>query len=1186
MNENDFKDEPASGKQSMARCIFKYLFVCMVLLLVFFLTAFFAGNHYLQSNKQKILKDLPFLDNSSISFNSVNLNLFRHFPHITLSFENVAVMDSLWKEHQQIPLKAGKIELSLSLKSWRHQNFEVEAIRFFDGAFTSYKDSTGYSNIGSLLKKQGTQNGRKNYRNRPVKINTQNIEVSAQNMGIHISDAIKTTSIHGTINALESKLNLSDKSNILGAVSMDLGVEELTFKKENGTFLANSSVRGSFNAQFKEGILEIEPFEAHINEQYFLVSTSFDPSKECLSRLTFENPQTEYCEVLPLLPLQLQESLFPYQVEGLFYAKVNVFSHFKPQENPLVEVDLKMEGNDLLIQGSLFEGAVLEGRFVNRLHEEERSLLEEKGNLRFEIKYMESRYINFDLQTENALIVATPKEGAKIEIDLNVKGKASGISDWLKNEQFFFDKGTFNLDAQVSAPLGDLNAVIMASDAQLQLKNISVIYNPANVSFPFKELQLNKKVGDADFMLISSTFAQENDYQIEGGVRNISPLLISLKGQRVSSDAELKASKLGWEDFVEMFGANGYLKTDQPKTDIQKKESMKETIIGIQHSFQPSFSMLIDTLTYYDLVHLHQFKTGVHFEDERILVLEETSFRYEEGSVDFNGRADISMPYKTPFEFELHAKNINLQKLLPSLNYFDVKLLENLNAEYPNIDVDIELKGIMDDRGGLVPKSAVGEMTFNSRYVRGKVQFQPEIMRGDSLVMRTQLSLKGAPSVFNDFFETEQFFFDKGIFKVDFDFEGEVSSFENLLQEAVASLTIENSEVYYKTADIRFPLTEVQMDLEQNIGDFHLFMYSDSLQQELDFTGQIDNIGELVLGNTGKPFYTHVAINSPILTWSNFQDLLVSSSKVNTEKRQIDNALKESIKGILNTFNPKLQLQVDTFVYSDKLLVRDVKTRVELVDSSILALYDTGFCFHNGVVNLRGELDISALDETPFSANFYTKDLDFAALLESLDYLSINAFKEMEKLQGNITMNLEIEGVIGGEKNGLVPEKTKGVLDFELRGVQIKGLSIIDDIAAKLKKKKRFSDIAFAPIANRITINGTFLDIPLMEIQSNVLNLFVEGTVAPSNQTNIWISVPMKNLKKPKKDTIPEKRGYSATKNKVYLELSADKEGKYKMKFRLKKKKFYEYRGMTERFKADKKERQRLRKERRKEKEK
>ncbi|MBK9014376.1 MAG: hypothetical protein IPM82_09960 [Saprospiraceae bacterium] len=153
-----------------------------------------------------------------------------------------------------------------------------------------------------------------------------------------------------------------------------------------------------------------------------------------------------------------------------------------------------------------------------------------------------------------------------------------------------------------------------------------------------------------------------------------------------------------------------------------------KTIRGIQFNFQPRITVSVDTLEYFDLMELRKFKTGVHFENEQTLVLENTSFKYEEGQVNLKARFDVSKEDITPFNFELHAKNINLAKLLPPLDYFKVRLLANMGDLPDNVSLDIKHKGILDDQNGLIPSTSSGEIIFQvdkGKTLLGKVYYEP-----------------------------------------------------------------------------------------------------------------------------------------------------------------------------------------------------------------------------------------------------------------------------------------------------------------------------------------------------------------------------------------------------------------------------------------------------------------------------
>ncbi len=1176
------EEKGTKAKQPIWYRMLRFFFFLFLFLVVLIAVALFAANSYLNSNKTKILEDLPFLNNGTITFEQASINIFRDFPSATLELENVSLSDSLIEEHQKPILQVGKIEAALSLTEWRNKNFEVNSIRLADGTINLFKDEKGYSNVESIIKKHSDETN-----NKGVKVNTQNVQLILSNIHVHFDDAIKRTSIHGRVNELTAAIDR--RKGLAAHIALLLEVDELAFKKENGSFIPNSVVSGEFDLNLENDILQISPFDLEIDDEHFLFQATINTKKTSPSTLIFENKESRQAKLFSFLPPQIQKTLKDYKVEGEFYSKTTIKSSFQPKELPIIDIDLQMLKNDLTVRDLFFEEATLNARFINRLYDDERRAMEGKKNVRFEIKSLETKYGQFDLQTKDALISFTPEQKARINIAIDVAGKASGISDWLENDQFFFDKGNFKLHAKVDAPLNDKDKILIASDADLKLENVSVIYKPANTVFPIKELILGKQKGDAKFSMVSSTIFKEHDFFIEGGLKNIIALLVDLSDGQTTSEVNMKADKLSWTDFLDLFGENGYLKSELPKTDQQKKKSMKETINGFQSNFEPRLSIEVDTLQYFDMLQLQNFKTGAHFENGNTLVLEETTFSYGKGEVQFDAQLDLSEPDQTPFEFELDAKDINLQKLLPPLNYMNIALLKNFENYPDDLMLSVKLKGLINDETGLVPNTAKGEITFKSKEnktVSGKITFEPDksIAKNEATKshVNTHVELYGNPKVFNNFFKTEDFIFDKGSFDVQFDYTGDVTSFEQLLNEGKVNLTIKDSEVLYKAADIYFPLTRIDLNLQDDEAGFDFLLRSDEIQSELNFIGVIKNLSELVIGNTGKTLSTKVNVFSPRIDWDVLLFLLTAqkaTSKSMNENTIEPESMKTTVKGILNKFNPKLQARVDTFVYSDKLVVYDVKTGIRLLDASTLVLDETGFDFHDGSMRLNGQLDLSRLDQTPFLTTVATQDFDVARLLESLDYLSIHSLENLEKLKGRITMKLDLSGIVAKNGVGLIPEATQGILDFDIHNVELKGLGILDTLAAKVRQEKRFHDLMFAPLSNRITIKGTHIDIPLMEVQSNALNVFVEGHVNPAEKSNVWISFPMDNLKKADRTIIPDKRGYGATKDKIYFEIATNDKGENKMKLHISKKKFYKERGILHLYKEDKVKYKAIRKE-------
>jgi hypothetical protein len=92
------------------------------------------------------------------------------------------------------------------------------------------------------------------------------------------------------------------------------------------------------------------------------------------------------------------------------------------------------------------------------------------------------------------------------------------------------------------------------------------------------------------------------------------------------------------------------------------------------------------------------------------------------------------------------------------------------------------------------------------------------------------------------------------------------------------------------------------------------------------------------------------------------------------------------------------------------------------------------------------------------------------------------------------------------------------------------------------------SNISFAELKNKFSINNFQVTIPRMEIQSSAIALFVEGLYDMKKvASRIDIQVPLKGLKKRDSSYVPTNIGVDAKAGtSIYLEGKNDKTGKVK----------------------------------------
>ncbi len=1138
-----------------------------------------AANAYLQSNRQKIFNRTAFLNEGILSFDKASVSIWRDFPNASIVLQGVTMAGLQPCEDERPVLNLKELRAVLSLKEWRRWEFELKTIQLADGQLTVQKDLQGHYNWQGLLSKGRSAP----VEHSKIKVNREEVRLVIRDVMLSFRDRAKSTNITTSVKFLKSRIHF-DRNGFAADMDVKLRVKELVLKEENGSFLKNSSIEGRIALTGEAGELAVAPTNVKINGEPYLISMDVAPGASPSTQIKIENRQSRFAAIVPLLSDNVREALNPYHVAGDFFASATV--DVLPGQPTRVDIDLEMPGNDVSIYGHFFRRAVAKGRFVNSLYDDDRYPAESKGNVRLHLSSIQANYGGLQLESKDVLVTATPETQGWIKAETKISGAASVISSWLGNRDVVFDGGTFSLTGNVDGPIGNFGQMILSSTADVDIRDLLVSYRQAEVAIPLEHLQLKKVPGETTFSIVSSTFLRGHDYRLDGGLRNVAALLVEMAELRASSEVDLYAQKLGWEDMVDLFGTGGYFTGATPKSEREKKKSMKQVVRALEHHFQPTLSIALDTLSYRDKIDLIDFRTGLHFNSGGFVILDSASFVVDSGQVTLATELDISRAHETPFALTLKTRHIDLQKMLPPLGYFNVQLLAAQKSHPRNLDIDMALQGVIDDVRGLRSEDARGVIRFRSnenKKFEGRIAFKPVLTPAkekQKMLVNTTIEIEGDPFLFNDFFNNQKFLFlSRGRFGVRFEYVGDVTSTKELFNRAKCSFFLEQGAVYDVQSDLTIPLSRIDLEMDRDIAKLELLIRSDSLDQQVKVKGEVVNMSELVLGKTGKHFQAKASVHSPRLVWKDVTTLFAKPTDANRESKPFDAKMKSLIKSMLNTFDPELDLRLDTLVYSPKLMLLNLKTGCEMKDSNHLVLQETGFDFHRGSIALNAELDLNSQLQTPFVAHFRTKDLDVGALMRGLDYLGIKALKETEKLKGNITLNLDLESAITAGGKRLIPEETEAELDFDLYGVEIQGLSFIDRIAEKVRKRKRFRQVLFAPITNSLSLKGKRILIPQMEIQSNAIDMFVEGEVDPPNDTNVWLSIPLDNLKKRDGNLIPDKRGYAASKNKIYLEITSTG----KMKLHLSKRKFYEQRGMAGAFEAFRRKNRHIRKENRRE---
>ena len=448
-----------------------------------------------------------------------------------------------------------------------------------------------------------------------------------------------------------------------------------------------------------------------------------------------------------------------------------------------------------------------------------------------------------------------------------------------------------------------------------------------------------------------------------------------------------------------------------------------------------------------------------------------------------------------------------------------------------------------------------------------------------------ELNANGKSDQLNTIFNNDKFLLKGGRYYIRTKFNGEISQIDELIASSTAILQLNNTSILYQPTDVAIPIKAIELDIlsdNANLKTLKIVLPSGDF---IDFSGEVVNMTSLLFEERKKEekVVSSFHMHSPKLAFKeviNLFDLFHATSE--EEESKPKNGIKDILKDIYSDYNPKLNMVVDEFKFKN-MIVQDFKTNLYFENRDSLYLEQADFKFHEKPIKLDAHIDISDSHNTLFSVNFNTDRLSFSELLHSFDYFDIETLKQTEELDGAITLDGHVQGK-ASDDDGLIGQTLNGKLAFNIEDLKLKGFEPLVSVASKIFRKKRFENIRFNTIEDVIYIDNNVVEIPQLEIQSTAFDFFVEGHLGfEDKDTNVWVSIPLANLKHRDITNVPDKKGAIDAGRKIYIEATREGADKLKYKLHLTNKKLFEQKHILNQYRVKHREEIRLRRQHRRE---
>ncbi len=632
--------------------------------------------------------------------------------------------------------------------------------------------------------------------------------------------------------------------------------------------------------------------------------------------------------------------------------------------------------------------------------------------------------------------------------------------------------------------------------------------------------------------MLGETPINNYPYWINGKLTNVESLIIGKP--TITTKASLKANELTWSELLSIFG----------KKETKAKKALKYVLKDIYDTFDPNFNIKIDKFITSKTLNLNNLITNFYFINSNEINLNNTSFLIDSTKIYLNANLHTKDISNTLFKGNIEISNLNLKNFLPKVNFFKTNALKILKNENDYYDINIKYNFLINDSEGIKPETMNGTIDFNNKTgipIYGNIN----VYANNKNDINGILKFSGSTKLINKTLKTNKYIFGDGYITGQLNINGNLKTLPELIKKSEANVKINKTKLYITKSDVSIPIDTFEMQISNNNGKYNINVpINNNTNDNIKINGMAINIAPLLFEKNNNSYVsTNIMANK--INWVDFINLFKNKNKTSSKPKVIN--VRNSIKTLIKSFNPSINLNLDTLEYSKNITINYLHGQIR-TDSNKILVNKADFNVFNGKIYAKGMLKLTSHEQMPISATIKTKNIDIDKFFKGFDYFNNQNLKNTTLIAGNIDSNIKLNSNIDLKNSKLLMDETNAFIKYNINNANIIGLKPLEDIGKKILMKKRFKNIKFAPIEGNIYIKGYKLMFPMTQIQSNAINIFTKGSFVSKYNKDIWFIIPFKSIMNKKTDSIPPKNDINNIKNKIYIQLSYKNKRKEKQK--------------------------------------
>jgi hypothetical protein len=416
--------------------------------------------------------------------------------------------------------------------------------------------------------------------------------------------------------------------------------------------------------------------------------------------------------------------------------------------------------------------------------------------------------------------------------------------------------------------------------------------------------------------------------------------------------------------------------------------------------------------------------------------------------------------------------------------------------------------------------------------------------------------IRADANTFDPILDPTRYRFKKGKIAIDFHFDGNLRRFydpktDRFDGNLFGKVVVQNGALDYLPRRVHLDQIRGEFAFNEKALVFPNLSFSDG-QNMLFVQGKVIDLIPYLFGS---PKSLRALVNLNIPTWKlNWLENMLAPRVATTIAPKRKLKLVDLLDNVIDKIEIVTKLQSKELKYKH-FTANNVRGEFTVTNNSVRIENFSLSAFGATTVSISGEMDNSGSGLPNLRLRGKVTNADVHKVFYSFDNFGQTTITS-NNLKGKLNADFAFATRLNNNVK-VVPGSMRGVLRFDLFNGELINFEPLMKIKKLIFRNRNFERVEFSPIRNEFKLNGQEIEISPMEIESNVVTLYLEGIYSFAQKTDISIQIPLSNLRKRDSTYVlnpndPEKKEGS----RIYLR-AVDEGGEVniKMAFRRKERK-------------------------------